>query len=101
MIKKALFLVLKKNATEEHLPSLNLIPSEPVLLARSEPATSTRCSLAHRYSSFKLPLSVESVLILRICSTLIVKMACERLQEKKNKIFMTAMSNLEIIITQE
>lgn len=74
-----------------HQPSLKRKPSEPVLLALSDPARSTKCNLAHRYSSFILSLGLlsprETGLSLRICSRVMVKMACERLYEHIPKIY--------------
>ena len=70
-----------------HQPSLKRMPSEPVLFARSDPARSTKCNFAHRYSSFILSFGLLSPgktgLSLRICSRVMVKMACERLDKQK------------------
>lgn len=66
-----------------HLPSLKRKPSEPVLLARSDPARSTKCNFAHKYSSLMLsilPSPGKAGFSLRICSNVMVKMACERLK---------------------
>lgn len=68
-------------------PSFKRRPSEPVLLARSDPARSTKWSFADRYSS-PISSSEESLLgetewSLHICSNVIVKMACDRLIQAK------------------
>lgn len=73
-----------------HQPSLKRKPSEPVLLALSDPARSTKCNLAHRYSSVILSLGLLSPgktgLSLRICSKVMVKIACERLDKQYTKM---------------
>ena len=66
-----------------HQPSLKRKPSEPVLLARSDPARSPKCNFAHKYSSLKLSILLspgKAGFSLRICSNVMVKMACERLK---------------------
>lgn len=70
-------------------PSFKRTPSEPVLLARSDPARSTKWSFAERYSS-PISSSEESLVgelewSLRICSNVIVKMACDRLIQVKKE----------------
>lgn len=79
------------------LPSLNRRPSDPVLFARSDPARSTKCNFAQRYSSVMHSFKLLSLWLfgwsLRICSTVMVKMAWERLKEKRNA-FSTRFPNI-------
>ena len=84
-------------------PSFKRTPSEPVLLARSDPARSTKWSFAERYSS-PISSSEESLMgepewSLRICCSVIVKMACDRLIQAKKEPQVIRLKRLNIMVT--